>query len=188
MDNLLLLLERGGPALWMLAFCLGILCWVGLEKFSLYRKISAPSPLSWENIREGKRREDCPNLAYRLMTGRAELKNPEKKGLFFEDFMLKAEKELSGGLPVLATISVISPFIGLFGTVLGIMRAFFQVAQKGNMSPAVVGGGIAEALVATALGLLVAVLSVILYNWFKVLRDKTLEDLEILSNRLDLSE
>jgi len=181
------LLQRGGPALWLLAGCLVILFWLAFEKLRVYRKLNSPSPLSWDEIKQGKRSDGCRSLIYRFLTGQAQLTDPHKNELFRQDFMLKAEIELSGGLPVLATISVISPFIGLFGTVLGIMRAFFQVAQKGNLSPAVVGAGIAEALISTAFGLLVAVLSVIFYNWFKVLRDRALENLEILQNQIDLS-
>lgn len=68
-------------------------------------------------------------------------------------------------LGTLATIGSTAPFIGLFGTVLGIMSAFQQMSQVG-LSGERISGGIAEALSATALGLLVAVPSVIAYNYF----------------------
>ena len=67
-------------------------------------------------------------------------------------------------LPVLATIGSISPFVGLFGTVLGIMRAFRDMGIAGSAGSAVVAAGISEALVATATGLFVAVVAVIAYN------------------------
>ncbi|MBI2080116.1 MAG: MotA/TolQ/ExbB proton channel family protein [candidate division NC10 bacterium] len=69
-------------------------------------------------------------------------------------------------LPSLATLGNVSPFIGLFGTVLGIIRAFEAIAATGSGGLAVVSAGIAEALVATAAGLFVAIPAVIAYNYF----------------------
>ncbi|MBI3947225.1 MAG: MotA/TolQ/ExbB proton channel family protein [Armatimonadetes bacterium] len=69
-------------------------------------------------------------------------------------------------LGVLATVGSTAPFIGLFGTVLGILRAFNKIAAQGFGGPSVVAGGIAEALVATALGLGIAIPAVVAYNVF----------------------
>ena len=71
---------------------------------------------------------------------------------------------LTRGLPFLATVGSTAPFIGLFGTVWGIKTAFEEIAISQNTSLAVVAPGIAEALVATALGLLAAIPAVVLYN------------------------
>ena len=67
-------------------------------------------------------------------------------------------------LPVLATIGSVAPFVGLLGTVLGIMRAFRDIGLAGSAGGAVVAAGIAEALITTATGLFVAVVAVIAYN------------------------
>ena len=67
---------------------------------------------------------------------------------------------------ILGTIGALSPFVGLFGTVVGIMNAFNSISTSGNVSITVVGKPIAEALVATAAGILVAVESVVIYNYF----------------------
>ncbi len=69
-------------------------------------------------------------------------------------------------LGALGTIGSTAPFIGLFGTVLGIIRAFSDLAIAEGASPAAVADGIAEALIATAAGLLVAVPAVVAYNFF----------------------
>jgi len=69
-------------------------------------------------------------------------------------------------LTVLGTIGSTAPFIGLFGTVLGIIRAFSSLAVSHGATPAAVADGIAEALVATAAGLFVAVPAVMAYNYF----------------------
>ncbi|MES2337277.1 MAG: protein TolQ [Pseudomonadota bacterium] len=74
--------------------------------------------------------------------------------------------KLSDRLNVLATIGSVAPFVGLFGTVWGIMRSFTAIASQQNSSLAVVAPGIAEALFATAIGLFAAIPAVIAYNRF----------------------
>ncbi|MBA3896681.1 MAG: protein TolQ [Sphingomonadaceae bacterium] len=74
--------------------------------------------------------------------------------------------QLSDRLNILATIGSVAPFVGLFGTVWGIMRSFTGIAAAQNTSLAVVAPGIAEALFATALGLFAAIPAVIAYNRF----------------------
>jgi biopolymer transport protein TolQ len=74
--------------------------------------------------------------------------------------------ELGSSLAFLATTGSATPFIGLFGTVWGIMASFHDIGQKGSASLAVVAPGISEALVATATGLAVAIPAVIFYNFF----------------------
>ncbi|MGX9355295.1 protein TolQ [Roseobacteraceae bacterium S113] len=73
-------------------------------------------------------------------------------------------EELQSQLTILATIGSTTPFVGLFGTVWGIMNAFIEIAEQQNTNLAVVAPGIAEALLATGLGLLAAIPAVIFYN------------------------
>lgn len=73
---------------------------------------------------------------------------------------------LQGHLPILATVASTAPYIGLFGTVLGILSAFAEIARTGQTGAAVVAAPIAEALTATALGLGVAIPAVMAYNYF----------------------
>lgn len=75
---------------------------------------------------------------------------------------IKMERFLS----ILGTMGNIAPFIGLFGTVIGIIRAFHDLAVSGSGGPSVVAAGISEALIATAIGLFVAIPSAISYNFF----------------------
>ena len=86
--------------------------------------------------------------------------------------------KLSTGLGVLATIGSASPFIGLFGTVWGIMNAFINISEKQDTSLANVAGPIAEALFATGLGLVAAIPAVIFYNKFS-------GDINKFADRLD---
>ena len=74
--------------------------------------------------------------------------------------------QLKQGLGFLATIGSTAPFIGLFGTVVGIINAFRNIAATGSGGMSVVSGGIAEALVSTALGIFVAIPAVVAFNHF----------------------
>ena len=81
-------------------------------------------------------------------------------------------------MPFLATTGSTTPFIGLFGTVVGIIAAFQSIGEAGQASLAIVGPGIAEALVATAVGLLAAIPATIAYNVFSGRIDGILGTLE----------
>jgi biopolymer transport protein ExbB len=74
---------------------------------------------------------------------------------------------LAGGLPFLATVGATAPFIGLLGTVIGIYRAMIGIAVAGSASIDKVAGPVGEALIMTAIGLLVAVPAVLAYNWLQ---------------------
>jgi biopolymer transport protein TolQ len=86
------------------------------------------------------------------------------------------------GLAVLATIGASAPFIGLFGTVWGIMNSFTAIAANQQTNLAVVAPGIAEALFATALGLAAAIPAVVFYNKFAGDLDSFVERLEIIAD------
>ncbi|ABD24465.1 outer membrane transport energization protein ExbB [Novosphingobium aromaticivorans DSM 12444] len=83
---------------------------------------------------------------------------------------------LASGLPFLATVGATSPFIGLFGTVVGIYRALINIGLAGSASIDKVAGPVGEALIMTALGLLVAVPAVLAYNWLQA-RNKRIAEL-----------
>ncbi len=105
----------------------------------------------------------------------------------------KESESLTKGLPLLATVGSTAPFVGLFGTVWGIMHAFISIAQSQNTNLAVVAPGIAEALLATGLGLLAAIPAVIFYNKLSADSDRIVAGYEsfadefatILSRQLD---
>ena len=110
------------------------------------------------------------------------------------DVAINRESEkLNNGLTFLATVGAIAPFVGLFGTVWGIKNAFEEIAIQQNTDLAVVAPGIAEALVATALGLLAAIPAVIFYNKLSTDADRLISGYDsfadefatILSRQLD---
>jgi biopolymer transport protein ExbB len=80
---------------------------------------------------------------------------------------LEVVMELRRGLWLVGTIGSLAPYIGLLGTVVGIMQAFRAITQSGEAGFEVVSGGISEALIATAVGLLVAIIALALFNWLQ---------------------
>lgn len=100
-----------------------------------------------------------------------------------EAYAIEKERAMSNigiGLGFLATTANIAPFIGLFGTVWGIMRSFHEIGLKGSATLATVAPGIAEALINTAMGLFVAIPASMAYNYFLLKKEKIGNDLERL--------
>jgi biopolymer transport protein ExbB len=91
---------------------------------------------------------------------------------------------LGEGLAFLATVGSTAPFIGLFGTVVGIYRALIKIGAAGQASISVVAGPVGEALIMTALGLVVAVPAVLAYNWLQRRNKSIMEDLGAFTNDL----
>jgi biopolymer transport protein ExbB len=90
----------------------------------------------------------------------------ERAALSFSEISRAAARRIRFGMGVLATIGSTAPFVGLFGTVWGIMNSFINISKSHTTNLAVVAPGIAEALLATAIGLVAAIPAVIIYNHF----------------------
>ena len=90
--------------------------------------------------------------------------------------------QLDGGLAFLATVGATAPFIGLFGTVVGILRALIKIGAEGQASIGTVAGPVGEALIMTAFGLVVAVPAVLAYNWLQRRNKAIAENLSTFSN------
>ncbi len=114
---------------------------------------------------------EMKKLAESPMLAKAEGDKPVLSGIDNMERVLRKSSEneiafMESRLTVLATTGSTGPFIGLFGTVWGIMGSFHKIGQTGNASLAVVAPGISEALIATAIGLAAAIPAVVLYNNF----------------------
>ena len=94
-------------------------------------------------------------------------KRPLRAGAAVSAVQAGLAKRLSGGMQFLASVGASGPFIGLFGTVYGIMNSFIGIANTNTTNLAVVAPGIAEALLATGIGLFAAIPAVIFYNYFQ---------------------
>ncbi|OSI49711.1 tonB-system energizer ExbB [Bradyrhizobium canariense] len=99
----------------------------------------------------------------------------ERAASSFSEIMRAEARRIRVGMGVLATIGSTSPFVGLFGTVWGIMNSFIGISKSQTTNLAVVAPGIAEALLATAIGLVAAIPAVIIYNYFSRVTKSYLE-------------
>ena len=97
-------------------------------------------------------------------------------------YMVRSRTKMEKGLTFLGTMGNNAPFIGLFGTVLGIIKAFEDLSLNPAGGPAVVMAGISEALIATAVGLFVAIPAVIAFNWFGRIVNQKMSNAEAVQN------
>lgn len=99
----------------------------------------------------------------------------------------ESQQGLKKSLWILGTVGSSAPFIGLFGTVVGIIKSFDSIAQAGKGGFSVVAAGLSEALIATAAGIIVAVMAVVLYNYFQTrLQNLNLEFKNKIEDLMDL--
>ena len=100
-----------------------------------------------------------------------------------------AQKEvpvLKQRLTILDTIITLAPLLGLLGTVTGMIGSFGIMSQSGIGQPHAITGGVAEALIATATGLLIAILTLVPYNYFTSRAEREMEEIEYYASRLEL--
>ena len=170
-----------------------------IEKFKLFKKINISSDEFEEKFWRSKSAETFYNslpskvedpmtsLFKESMQGLLKSKSKtnlaEKMGSILEVGIEKQVSKIEKGFTFLATVGSTAPFIGLFGTVWGIMNSFQSIAISRNTSLAIVAPGIAEALFATALGLLAAIPAVVAYNRFNNDSRKYFQKLESFSKR-----
>jgi biopolymer transport protein ExbB len=186
-------IAQGGAEviLWILLSLSVISIGLILERFISLRQVVARTNKAKGRMREalqannledleemGKDRESLEGRA--ISYGLRHIKESGTKGLeeIFNSFALLERPQLERALNFLATIGSNAPFIGLLGTVLGIMKAFRDLSQNASAGNEAVMLGIAEALVSTAIGLLVAIPAVIAYNHFQKQVKGSLQSLE----------
>ena len=170
-----------------------------IEKYRLFKKIDLETEAFEEKFWKSRSAETFYNslpvnlenpmaLLFRdsmqtLLKGKSKSNLNEKLSRMLEVNIEKQMNKLDKGFTFLATVGSTAPFIGLFGTVWGIMNSFQSIAISRNTSLAIVAPGIAEALFATALGLLAAIPAVVAYNKFNNDSKKYSQKLENFSKR-----
>jgi biopolymer transport protein TolQ len=170
-----------------------------IEKYRLFKKINLETEEFEEKFWKAKSAETFYNNLPSNSTNpmalmfkdsmHALLKSKNKSNIIektrgiLETNIEKQMSKLDKGFTFLATVGSTAPFIGLFGTVWGIMNSFQSIAISRNTSLAIVAPGIAEALFATALGLLAAIPAVVAYNKFNNDSNKYSQKLENFSKR-----
>jgi biopolymer transport protein ExbB len=123
-------------------------------------------------------------LAAVVKSGLEESNNSEAMVEIMDAMAIEQRTKLEKNLTVLGTLGNISPLIGLFGTVIGIIRAFHSLAVSGSAGPSVISAGIAEALITTAAGLVVAVPAVVFYNYYLRRVDTIMNEIESVSKKV----
>ncbi len=196
-DRLLNLAMMGGePVLYLLIILSFVSIAVIIERFVVYlrNRIDIPS-FSAKTVRllnEGNH-DEALKLAESSRSAEANviaegLRNYDKgdtvAGELMESMSMKQHQRLDKRLTILGTIGSNAPFVGLLGTVLGIIKAFNDLAFNTEGGPSVVMAGIAEALVATAIGLLVAIPAVVFFNYFKNRQKGIMGNISQLQNML----
>ena len=170
-----------------------------IEKFRLFKKINKSSEAFEEKFWNSKSAETFYNslpakvddpmavvfqdAMESLLKKKSKNNLTERMSTFLEVGIEKQMSKIDKGFTFLATVGSTAPFIGLFGTVWGIMNSFQSIAISRNTSLAIVAPGIAEALFATALGLLAAIPAVVAYNKFNTDSQKYSQKLENFSKR-----
>ncbi|MGO9172254.1 MAG: MotA/TolQ/ExbB proton channel family protein [Rhodomicrobium sp.] len=171
-----------------------VVCWaVGFEKLIRYAAFSRQlaSLERFVEVQPGKQ-VPAPRLAARF--GALASSEPRPAAHSLSEYQANLERSLQSetatqlrglqaGLPLLATVGSTAPFVGLFGTVWGIMNSFTGIAVAKDTSLAVVAPGIAEALLATAVGLAAAIPAVVFYNLANVFLSNNAERLSIAAGR-----
>jgi biopolymer transport protein ExbB len=102
-----------------------------------------------------------------------------------EEQLLAEQSQLNRRLVVLDTVVTLAPLLGLLGTVLGMISAFRIISVSGTSHPAGITGGVAEALIATASGLAIAIFSLVGYNWCRDKLRKISEEVELRATQLE---
>lgn len=164
------------PIVLVLVICSVVTLGVALERIYYYTKRRGDPEVAFRKaavrVREGRLREAEMSLEKSTHpvgpVGLEVLRSSDQPAETFEERLqiaLSTQRLLfERNLNVLGTMAAVAPLIGLFGTVWGIMRAFSDMAQTGSAAPSVVASGVAEALVTTAAGLVVAVPALMVYN------------------------
>lgn len=194
---MLQLLIKGGPLMVPLVFCSVLALAIIIEKFITLRLIENRSDRFIRKTRsiingsEGNKIEKV--LALCEMTS-SPLSRILKAGIDRKDRSREELKEAIGDagsseipylekhLKILGTIVTVAPLIGLLGTVMGMIKAFNVIALQGTGEPGALAGGISEALITTAVGLSIAIPSLIFYNYFMHRTDKIVRQFEKISS------
>jgi len=193
--SLLEILSMGGFTMYALLFCSVLSLGVIIDRLAVYgRKSRVKLPRFMERIRDEIRRRDVDRALQLCRDTNAPFARVVQAGL---EKAGRTEKVVGGVMErqiavetgrlerlttIVATIGNIAVYIGLFGTVLGIIRAFQDISVAGTGGMDVVIGGVAEALVSTATGLAVAVPSVVLYNYFTRRVERFVDDMELAAS------
>lgn len=152
----------------VLVLLVGLSFWsitIIIERKRFFKKLQLPHAEVKENIRNKNFSFQEKHFFSDLLKEISQLKSSEQIDKAFQSIVLEKKKELEKGLPVLGTLGSTTPFIGLLGTILGIIVSFGELSQGSGNTNSVMFS-LAEALILTAAGLIVAIPAVIAFNYY----------------------
>jgi len=180
----------------VLMFCSVVMLAYALERFVAYLRVgkldTGTSERIKQAIRQGQvkeaialcsRRQSFITHALEVALNAAHFPREEMESIFAL-YRMKLQGLLNNHLGVFGTLSFIAPLLGLLGTVLGVIRAFHDLALSGSGGPTIVAAGISEALIATAFGIAVAVSSAVVYNYFTTRLRSIVTQFDLLSQEV----
>tara|TARA_Y100001001_G_scaffold162949_1_gene190798 strand:- start:4382 stop:5071 length:690 start_codon:yes stop_codon:yes gene_type:complete len=154
--------------------------WSGMDLGQLYREVNAePTPFSGMESLFRAGFKEFSRLRQQSRDADAVMEGTQRA---MRVAFSREQERLEVHLPFLATVGSTSPYVGLFGTVWGIMNSFRGLAQVQQATLATVAPGISEALIATAMGLFAAIPAVIAYNRFSAMSDALLKNYETFAD------
>jgi biopolymer transport protein ExbB len=187
-------LAKGGPVMIPLLACSIVALAVVVERLAFWWRHGdqGPALCALELAERGKLDEAlevarrAPGATARMVAaGLAE--RPETAAAAMETAAQAEIGALRSHLPVLDTIITLSPLLGLLGTVTGMIAAFGILSTTGMNQPTAITGGVAEALIATAAGLGIAIATLVPYNYFTARAEQAMDAMERLATRLDVA-
>jgi len=189
-------LAKGGPVMVPLAVCSMLAATVLIERFLALRTADRGGEQLIAQIRDAYRAGDgaealaeCEQVggpvANVLAAGLRAYLRGEPVAQAMEEQTLTDQRQLNRRLAVLDTIVTLAPLLGLLGTVLGMISAFKIISVSGTSHPAGITGGVAEALIATASGLAIAIFCLIGYNWCRDKLRQITEEIELRATQLE---
>jgi len=189
-------LAKGGPVMVPLAVCSLLAVTVIIERCIALRNADRGGAELMDAIRHAYRTGDGAEALAKCERMGGPVANVLAAGLranlmggfaseAMEEQMLTDQRMLNRRLGVLDTIVTLAPLLGLLGTVLGMISAFGIISVSGTSHPAGITGGVAEALIATASGLGIAIFSLVAYNWCRDKLRQITEEIELRATQLE---
>lgn len=193
MQDAVQILIKGGPIMIPLLACSVIALAVVIERFMFWRKISSAEAA--ENLLRLVEQREFAKVLKAEQAAESPVMRVLVAGLTQEASSVTKAMEataqdqipiLKKRLTILDTIITLAPLLGLLGTVIGMIGSFDIMSASGIGQPHAVTGGVAEALIATATGLLIAILTLVPYNYFSSRAEREIERMECYASRLEL--
>lgn len=190
------LFRQGGPIMWPLLLCAIFSVAVMLERFIAINRAAVSTEVLTDRVRDllndGKVNEaldlcqNSPGPVPALLAGGIRSRHLDSDTIerTMEELALREMPVLYKRLGVLDTVITVAPLLGLLGTITGMMSTFSVISTAGQNNPTAITGGIGEALIATACGLSIAIMTLLAYNYLTEKVKEIIADMEVRATQL----